>query len=332
MFFQATMKEDNNKQKKQLITELQELREKFLLIDTERSKYLESEKKLKKLTHNLQERIKELNCLYGISKLVENFGISSRDIIQGIVNIIPASWQYPDITCSRITIDYQEFKTKKFRETRWKQECDIFVNGSKCGSIEVFYMEEMPEYDEGPFLKEERNLLNAIAEHLGRIIERKKADEQIMKMQKELEKKVNTLHETNTALQVILNHQNEEKKNLESEILAKLKILIFPYLTKLSIGLSDEVQKNYAKIIEKNLNEITSSFSDQFTNLYSDLTPAEIRIASLITDNKTTSEIATLLNISEATVSFHRKNIRIKLGIFRKKSNLRSYLQSYLQQ
>jgi len=323
---------DSNKQKKQLIRELQDLRKKIVQIDAERSKHFESEKKLKKLTHNLRERIKELNCLYGISKLVENFGISNRDIILGIVDIIPASWQYPDITCSRITIDYQEFRTKKFRETRWNQECDIFVNGARCGSIEVFYMEEMPEYDEGPFLKEERNLLNAIAEHLGRIIERKKVDEQIMKMQKELEKKVNTLHETNTALQVILNHQNKEKKNFEYEIVAKLKTLVFPYLKKMSIGLTDEVQKNYAKIIEKNLNEITSSFSDQFTNLYTDLTPAELRIASLVTDNKTTSEIATLLNISEATVSFHRKNIRIKLGIFGKKINLRSYLQSYLHQ
>ena len=190
----------------------------------------------------------------------------------------------------------------------------------------------MPEYDEGPFLKEERNLLNAIAEHLGRIIERKKAEEQIMDMQKELKTKVAILDEMNTALQVILKHQNKEKKNLEYEILAKLKTLVFPYLKKMYIGLTDEVHKNYAKIIEKNLNEITRSFSDQFANLYTNLTPAEIRIASLVADNKTTSEIATLLNISEATVSFHRKNIRVKLGIFGKKTNLRSYLHSYLHQ
>lgn len=326
------MIDDSNKPTKQLVRELQELREKIAQIDAERSKHFESEKKLKKLTYNLRERIKELNCLYGISKLVENFGLSNRDIIQGIVDIIPTSWQYPDITCSRITIDYQEFRTKKFRETRWKQECDIFVNNARCGSIEVFYMEEMPEYDEGSFLKEERNLLNAIAEHLGRIIERKKAEEQIMDMQKELKNKVAILDEMNTALQVILKHQNKEKKNLEYEILAKLKTLVFPYLKKMYIGLTDEVHKNYAKIIEKNLNEITRSFSDQFTNLYTNLTPAEIRIASLVADNKTTSEIATLLNISEATVSFHRKNIRIKLGIFGKKTNLRSYLHSYLHQ
>lgn len=323
---------DSNKPTKQLVRELQELREKITQIDAERSKHFESEKKLKKLTYNLRERIKELNCLYGISRLVENFGLSNRDIIQGIVDIIPASWQYPDITCSRITIDYQEFRTKKFRETRWKQECDIFVNGARCGSIEVFYMEEMQEYDEGSFLKEERNLLNAIAEHLGQIIERKKAEEQIMEMQEELKTKVAILDEMNTALQVILKHQSKEKKNLEYEILAKLKTLVFPYLKKMYIGLTDEVQKNYAKIIEKNLNEITRSFSNQFTNLYTNLTPAEIRIASLVADNKTTSEIATVLNISEATVSFHRKNIRIKLGIFGKKTNLRSYLHSYLHQ
>ncbi|MFC1692894.1 helix-turn-helix transcriptional regulator [Candidatus Latescibacterota bacterium] len=324
------MMDDSNKSGKQLIRELQDLREKNARIEEERSKYLEFEKILKKNMYNLRERIKELNCLYGISKLVENYGISSRDLIQRIVDIIPASWQYPNTTCSRITIDYQEFRTKIFRETLWKQECDIFVNGAKCGSIEVFYMEEMPECDEGAFLKEERNLLNAIAERLGRIIERKKADEHIMKIQKELKTKATNLDEMNTALQVLLKHQDKEKKNMEYEILAKLKTLVFPYLKKLYLGVTDEVYKNYTKIIEKNLNEITKSFSDQFIELYTNLTPTEIQVASLVIDNKTTNEIATLMNIGETTVSFHRKNIRIRLGISGKKTNLRSYLQSHM--
>ena len=321
---------DNKKSREQLIKELQDLRKKNVQIEEKQSNYIEIEKKLKKHMHNLNERIKELNCLYGISKLVENYGISSRDLIQGIVDIIPASWQYPNITCSRITIDYKEFRTNKFIETRWKQECDIFVEGAKCGSIEVFYREEMPEYDEGPFLKEERNLLNAISERLGRIIERKKSDEHIMEMQKELKKKAESLNEMNTALQVLLKHQDKEKKNMEREIMAKLKTLVFPYLKKLYLDFTDDVQKNYALIIEKNLNEITSSFSNQFTQLYSNFTPTEIQVASLVADNKSTKEIATLMNISETTISFHRKNIRTKLGIFGKKINLRAYLQSNL--
>ena len=316
---------DNNNSR-----DIQDLREKNIQLEDKLSKYLEIEKILNRQMHNLRERIKELNCLYGISKLVENHGISSRDLIQGIVDIIPVSWQYPNITCSRITIDYEEIRTKKFRETPWKQECDIFVNGARCGSIEVFYMEEMPECNEGPFLKEERNLLNAIAEHLGQIIERKKADEHIMEIQNELKTKAASLNEMNTALQVLLKHQDKEKKNMEYEIMAKLKTLIFPYLKKLFIGVSDDINKNYVKIIEKNLNEITSSFSDQFTELYNNLTSTEIQVASLIIDSKSTKEIATLMNISETTISFHRKNIRNKLGIFKKKINLRSYLLSRL--
>lgn len=320
------MMNDNNNSR-----ERQDLREKNVQLVEELSKYLEIEKILKKQMHNLRERIKELNCLYGISKLVENYGISSRDLIHGIVDIIPASWQYPNITCSRITIDYQEIRTKKFRETRWKQECDIFANGTRCGSVEVFYMEEMPECDEGPFLKEERNLLNAIAERLGRIIERKKADERIMDIQDELKTKAESLNEINTALQVLLKHQDREKKNMEYEIMAKLKTLVFPYLKKLQINVNDDVNKNFVKIIEKNLNEITSSYSNQFTDLYNNLTSTEIQVASLIIDNKPTKEIASLMNISETTISFHRKNIRIKLGIFKKKINLRSFLLSRLQ-
>ncbi len=134
-----------------------------------------AEDALQKKTHELDERVKELNCLYGISELVAKPGISLDEIYQGIVNLIPPSWQYPNITCARIIIDSQEFLSVNFEETIWKQTANVNVHNKQHGILEVFYLEEKPEIDEGPFLKEERNLIKAIANKLGRIIERMSA-------------------------------------------------------------------------------------------------------------------------------------------------------------
>lgn len=127
---------------------------------------------LQQKTHQLQERIKELNCLYGISKLVEDFGNSFDKIIQGTVNLIPISWQYPEVTSARIIIEGKVFETDEFCESIWKQAAGIKAYGQGIGSIEVYYLEEKVELAEGPFLKEERDLINAIAERLGHIYER----------------------------------------------------------------------------------------------------------------------------------------------------------------
>ena len=76
----------------------------------------------------LRERVKELNCLYGISKLVQDTDLSLREILQGTLERIPPAWQYPEITRARITLAGQAYETPGFRETRWMQSCDIWVH------------------------------------------------------------------------------------------------------------------------------------------------------------------------------------------------------------
>jgi len=137
----------------------------------------EAEEALRKRTHDLGERAKELNCLYGISNLVQRPDISLEEILQGTGNFIPPAWQYPEITCARIVLGGQEYLTDNFRETAWRQTSDIIVNGERTGAVEVCYLEEKPESDDGPFLTEERGLINAIAERLGRVSERRRAEQ-----------------------------------------------------------------------------------------------------------------------------------------------------------
>ncbi len=130
----------------------------------------------KQIEHNLDERIKELNCLYGIAEIIQRPGATLDEILQEAVNLIPPSWQYPEVTCARIKLADKEFKTDIFRPSQWRQSADIVVNGQKEGTLEVCYLVKEPESDEGPFLKEERWLINAITERFGKIIERKRAE------------------------------------------------------------------------------------------------------------------------------------------------------------
>ncbi|UCE75072.1 MAG: PAS domain S-box protein [Methanomassiliicoccales archaeon] len=129
--------------------------------------------------HELDERVKELNCLYSISKLVEKPGITLEELIQETVELIPVSWQYPEITSARIVLNHEEFRTNNFKKTKWKQASDILFHEKKVGVVEVYYLEERPEREDGPFLKEERHLIEAIASRLGRIRERMMAQERI---------------------------------------------------------------------------------------------------------------------------------------------------------
>jgi hypothetical protein len=123
-------------------------------------------------THELDARIKELNCLYGLSKLVENPEIDLDGLFQGLVDILPRSWQHPEIACARLVFDNREYRTGNFRTSKWQQAAPIIVHGRSVGAIEVYYAEERPGIDAGPFRKEEQNLLDVTARRLGRIAER----------------------------------------------------------------------------------------------------------------------------------------------------------------
>ncbi len=133
----------------------------------------------KKSEHDLGERFKEISCLYGVSQLVARSGISLDDVLQGTVDLIPPGWQYPEITCARINFNSREHKTGNFKATVWKQSSDIKVKGKKCGSLEVHYLEEKPEIDEGPFLKEERALIEGLTRTLSEMAERKQTEEEL---------------------------------------------------------------------------------------------------------------------------------------------------------
>ncbi len=139
----------------------------------------------KQVEHNLAERVKELQCLYGVSQLVAKTDVSLDEILRGATVLIPDGWQYPEVTCARIIFGGKEYKTDNFKVTRCKQSADINIQGCKEGTVEVYYLEEKPDIDEDPFLKEERSLIDGIAMMLGEVAERKRSEEKLWQVAEE---------------------------------------------------------------------------------------------------------------------------------------------------
>lgn len=134
----------------------------------------------------LRERVKELMCLYGIAKIVEQGDLLLEEILQKIVKLLPPAWLYPDIASARIFLDDLTYTTPEFQEGVHRQAAGILIEGTQRGTVEVTYSEEKPELDEGPFLKEERNLIDAVSREIALIIERTQSEEDKEKLQEQL--------------------------------------------------------------------------------------------------------------------------------------------------
>lgn len=134
----------------------------------------------------LRERVKELTCLFGIARAASRPGISLQRILQEAVQLLPPGWLYPQLAEARITLNGYSCSTPGFREDLQKLTADIVADGLKRGSVEVAYVKKMPELDEGPFLSEERHLIDAIGNEVALIVERKHAEEEREKLQEQL--------------------------------------------------------------------------------------------------------------------------------------------------
>lgn len=129
--------------------------------------------KINEIKASLRERVKELECLYNISEIsYKKQSYSLHEVIIDILEILPKGWQYPEITCAKIVLDKKEFSTPNCKQTEYNQSSPITINGKNRGKVEIIYLKKTVELDEGPFLKEERTLIDSIAKKLALIINR----------------------------------------------------------------------------------------------------------------------------------------------------------------
>ena len=117
--------------------------------------------------HKLQERVKELTALHRTARILQDSGRASADMVREIAALLPPAWQYPEVTTARIRFRDICAATPGFCETAWMQIARFDAHAAEEGTIEVAYLEERPPEAEGPFLAEERELIESLADMLG---------------------------------------------------------------------------------------------------------------------------------------------------------------------
>lgn len=288
------------------------------------------ETELSKLESALRERIKELNCLYGIAQLADRHSDSVEDLLQDLVGFLPFSWQYPEIACVRIMFKGRAFKSSGFKVTKWRQSSQIFMYNEPVGEVAIFYLEERPPQHEGPFLREERVLLDALAGRIGVAAMRISAELELQELNKQLILERQALQEANAALRSVLARIEEEKQKIYMDIRANVDKVLIPILHELSLHLP-QTHRKYGEMLRTNLQNIASPFANHLSRNYLSLTSTEVKICNMIQSGLQTKEIAQIRGVSVGTINRHREHIRRKLKIANNNINLMTFLQSNME-
>jgi len=190
----------------------------------------------------LRKRIKELTCLYGIARLVDHPGLTLSEIFQSAVDLLPPAWFHSQITSARIVIDDETFLSKGFSVGYSQLRADIKSEGQLRGFVEVTYNKIMPDLDEGPFLREERNLLDAVAKELWLISEKYRAAQEREQLQEQL-RHADRLATIGQLSAGVAHELNEPLGG----------ILGFAQLSLKDPNLSDQVRKDLDRIVNASL-------------------------------------------------------------------------------
>ena len=190
----------------------------------------------------LRERVKELTCLYKIAQLSEQKYMPRKELLKQIVKYLPPAWQYPEIAFSRIIFDGEVYYSPGFQEGGEKQISDIVVNGKTRGFIEVKYSEVKPEIDEGPFIKEERTLINTVAKQIALIVEQREAEIDSLRLQEQL-RHADRLATIGQLVAGVAHELNEPLSN----------ILGFAQLIQKSSNLSSQISHDIDEIVKASI-------------------------------------------------------------------------------
>lgn len=143
-----------------------------------------------RLVRQLSERVKELTVMYSVAHLAQMEEKSTLALMEEITSLLPPAWQFPEIAAARVQLGEVEFKTPNFRSSRWSQKAEFTATDGRKGIVEVVYLMERPSAAEGPFLVEERKLINGVAEALKGYWERKRLEAEILEISEREQRRI----------------------------------------------------------------------------------------------------------------------------------------------
>lgn len=193
-------------------------------------------------SHALRERGKELTCLYSLAQFADGPGRPLARILKAIVNLLPAAWQYPDVTVARIELDGRSYCTPGFQRSLASQSAPILIKGRQRGLLKVGYTRHKPLLDEGPFLADERRLIDAAARQVARLVEQREAAEDKHRLQDQL-RHLDRLASVGALSAALAHELNEPLGN----------ILAFAQLAAKERGVPAQVDQDLAKIVKASL-------------------------------------------------------------------------------
>jgi DNA-binding CsgD family transcriptional regulator len=191
----------------------------------------------------------------------------------------------------------------------------------------VFYRDEKPTYDEGPFLKEERLLLDVLACELSAFLQRKQDDMKLQLATNKLRADQQLLEDKNTALGEVLDQIDNEKRHIMHQVQTNVDKVVMPILRMLSNKVSPSEQQ-YLTLLSNCLKDVTAPFMSNLGTRSQKLSPREAEVCNMIRNGMSSKEISAALDVSLHTVLKQRQRIRKKLGIANDKTNLASFLQT----
>ena len=204
----------------------------------------------KKRSHDLDERIKELKCLYGLDQILEKTELPIQQIFQNIVDFLPSGWQYPDHAQSKVEFDQKSYISKGYQSSKWKQRNNILIKGIIRGYIEIVYLKKMPNSFEGPFLREERHLINAITERIETVFEKRVEEQARMEAEAQLQEHAHRLEISLKEKEVLLMEINHRVKN-NLQLIFSLILLQEQYVTDEKLQLMYRDFKNRVKAMSQ---------------------------------------------------------------------------------
>lgn len=176
------------------------------------------DQELKRTLHHLRERVKELTALHSTAQLFQHDDVSIEELLQRIANLIPPSWQYPEITAARIRFGQLEITTANFVPSGWSQRVEFICRDGTAGEMEVVYLEERPPEVEGPFLQEERHLLHSLGELVRLQLDRKRAEAALREAHDILEQRVLARTTELTRANQLLSQEVAQRKDAEEQL------------------------------------------------------------------------------------------------------------------